>query len=91
MIRSKPFPKELSKSINNCKGIIVVDEQSPSGNLSSCVFEGFSSENYFPKIISKCLPEKYVFENGGRDYLLDINGLSINDIKETSTRINNVK
>ena len=91
MIRSKPFPKELSKSINNCKGIIVVDEQSPSGNLSSCVFQGFSSENYFPKIISKCLPEKYVFENGGRDYLLDINGLSINDIKETSTRINNVK
>jgi len=89
MIRSKPFPNELSKFINKCKGIIVVDEQSPSGNLSSCVFEGLSNQNYFPKIISKSLPEKYVFENGGRDYLLDINGLSIKDIKETSNRINN--
>ena len=91
IIRSKPFPRELSKLINKCKGIIVVDEQSPSGNLSSCIFEGFSNQNYFPKIISKSLPEKYVFENGGREYLLDINGLSINDIIEASNRINNAK
>jgi len=91
IIRSKPFPKELSKFINKSRGIIVVDEQSPSGNLSSCIFEGFSNQNYFPKIISKSLPEKYVFENGGRDYLLDLNGLSINDIIETSNRINNAK
>ena len=91
IIRSKPFPKELSKFINKSRGIIVVDEQSPSGNLSSCIFEGFSNQNYFPKIISKSLPEKYVFENGGRDYLLDLNGLSINDIIETSNRINNAE
>ena len=91
IIRSKPFPNELAKFINKCKGIIVVDEQSPSGNLSSCIFEGLSNQNYFPKIISKSLPEKYVFENGGRDYLLDINGLSIKDIIETSNRINNAK
>ena len=87
LIRSKPFPQELSKLINKCKGIVVVDEQSPSGNLSSCIFEGFSNQNYFPKIVSKSLPEKYVFENGGRNYLLDINGLSNKDIIEASNRI----
>ena len=52
IFRSKPFPKELPKEISLCKGIVVVDEQTPSGNLSSCIFEGFSSQNYFPKIIS---------------------------------------
>ncbi len=80
IFRSKPFPKELPKKVSICKGIVVVDEQSPSGNLSSCIFEGFSSQNYFPKIISKSLPEKYVFENGGRQYLLKRFGLSNEDI-----------
>ena len=87
IIRSKPFPNELSKFINKSKGIVVVDEQSPSGNLSSCIFEGFSNQNYFPKIISKSLPERYVFENGGRDYLLDKFGLSKKDIIEATKRI----
>jgi len=80
IFRSKPFPNDLPKKISLCKGIVVVDEQSPSGNLSACVFEGFSSQNYFPKIISKSLPEKYVFENGGRNYLLKRFGLSNEDI-----------
>ncbi len=87
IFRSKPFPKELPKKVSTCKGIVVVDEQSPSGNLTSCIFEGFSSQNYFPKIISKSLPEKYVFENGGRNFLLDKNGLSNKDIIEASNKI----
>tara|TARA_Y100000590_G_C15668944_1_gene995555 strand:- start:839 stop:1756 length:918 start_codon:yes stop_codon:yes gene_type:complete len=87
IFRSKPFPEELPKKISPCKGIVVVDEQSPSGNLSSCIFEGFSKQNLFPKIISKSLPEKYIFENGGREYLLDSFGLSIKDIKEATNKI----
>ena len=87
IFRSKPFPNDLSKAISSCKGIVVVDEQSPSGNLSSCIFEGFSDQNYFPKIVSKCLPERYVFENGGRDYLLNKFQLSINDIIAASKKI----
>jgi len=87
IFRSKPFPKELPKEISSCKGIVVVDEQSPSGNLSSCIFEGFSEQNYFPKIISKSLPEKYVFENGGREYLLNKFGLSNKDIIEACNKI----
>jgi len=87
IFRSKPFPKDLPKKISSCKGIIVVDEQSPSGNLSSCVFEGFSEQNYFPKIFSKSLPEMYIFENGGRDYLLNKFGLSKDGIIESINKL----
>lgn len=87
VIRSKPFPKNLCKKISSCKGIIVVDEQSPCGNLSACIFEGFSQQDYFPKIISKSLPEMYFFENGGRDFLLNNYGLSEDQIIKASKKI----
>ena len=87
IFRAKPFPKDLSKELSSIKNIIVVDEQSPSGNLSSCVFEGFSESKYYPKIISKSLPEKYVFENGGREYLLNKFGLSKEDLLEASKKL----
>lgn len=80
LFRAKPFPKNLINEINKIDKFIVVDEQSPSGNLSSCVFEGFSENQFFPKIISRSLPEKYVFQNGGREYLLNQFGLSKNDL-----------
>ena len=88
IFKSKPFPQDLSKTISSCNGIVVIDEQSPSGNLASCVFEGFSKQNYFPKIISKSLPERYIFENGGRDYLLNKFGLSNDDIIAATEKIN---
>ena len=88
IFRSKPFPEDLPKMISSCKGIVVVDEQNPLGNLSSCIFEGFSSQNFFPKIISKSLPERYIFENGGREYLLNKFGLSNDDIIQACKKIN---
>ena len=87
IFRSKPFPVDLPKMVSLCKGIVVVDEQNPLGNLSSCIFEGFSYQNFFPKIISKSLPEKYIFENGGREYLLNKFGLSNEDIIKASKKI----
>jgi len=87
LFRSKPFPKDMPQELSSCKGMVVVDEQSPSGNLSSCIFEGFSEQNLFPKIISCSLPEKYVFENGGRNYLLNKFGLSNEDIISAANKI----
>ena len=87
IFRSKPFPSNLTNAVAPCKGIVVVDEQSPSGNLSSCIFEGFSNQDYFPKIISRSLPERYIFENGGRDYLLNKFGLSNDDIIAAANKI----
>ena len=75
LFRSKPFPEDLH-SYMPCRGAVVVDEQTPSGNLAAAVFEGFSEHGYHPKIVSRSLPERYIFENGGRDYLLNQNGLS---------------
>ena len=37
--------------------------------------QGFSDSKFHPKIISKTLPEQYIFDNGGRDYLLKKYGL----------------
>ena len=87
VFRSKPFPEALPLKTFSCKGFVVVDEQSPSGNLSSCIFEGFSEQKKFPKIISKCLPERYFFENGGREFLLNKFGLSKDDIINASKKI----
>jgi transketolase len=70
LFRSKPISTKLITRLKNNKKIIVVDEQCLAGNLSSSVFEAFSSFKIFPKIKSTYLPEEYIFENGGRDYLL---------------------
>ena len=86
LFRSKPFPTNLHKCIP-CKGVVVVDEQTPSGNLASAVFEGFSKNGYYPKIVSRCLPERYIFENGGREYLLNQNGLSEKSIADAANLI----
>ena len=88
IFKSKKFPKKLPEKIKECKGIVVVDEQGPSANLSSCIFEGFSEQNIYPKIINKSLPEKYIFENGGREFLLNKFGLSKKDIIEEAKKFN---
>tara|TARA_B110001454_G_scaffold167698_1_gene157733 strand:+ start:380 stop:574 length:195 start_codon:yes stop_codon:yes gene_type:complete len=42
--------------------------------------ENFSDNNLFPQILTRCLNNKFIFENGGRKYLLSKCGLSIEDI-----------
>lgn len=80
LFRSKPFPKKLISLLKDSKKILVVDEQTPGGNLGSNVFENLSKNNIFPKIKIRSLNEAYVFENGGRDYLLKNYGLSDDEI-----------
>ena len=86
LIRSKSFPDSLNIS---AKALLVVDEQTPSGNLAACVFEGLSNKDTFLPIVSKCLPEKYIFDNGGRDKLREENGLGLSDIREAGERLLN--
>tara|TARA_Y100000389_G_C17469052_1_gene528582 strand:+ start:1704 stop:2627 length:924 start_codon:yes stop_codon:yes gene_type:complete len=70
LIRSKPVPKELKKFLIRNKGIITIDEQYIDGGLGSCIFEFCSKESIYRKIKSICLPNEYIYLNGGRDYLL---------------------
>ena len=86
LFRSKPISKKLIARLKNNKKIIIVDEQCLAGNLSSSVFEAFSSLKIFPKIKSLYLPEEHIFENGGRDYLLKKYKLDAHNIELSLSR-----
>ena len=70
LFRSKPISKKFSKLMKNIKKIVVVDEQTQYGNLTSAVQSELSNNDLFPKIKNISLPDEYVFQNGGRDFLL---------------------
>jgi len=76
LIHSKPISKKLIKFFSNNSKVYVFDEQNINGNLSSALFEFLSEKKIFPKINNFSLPEKYIYENGGRSYLLDKYGFS---------------
>tara|TARA_B100000575_G_C23133190_1_gene657701 strand:- start:639 stop:1559 length:921 start_codon:yes stop_codon:yes gene_type:complete len=80
LFRSKPISKNLIELIKNAKKIIVVDEQTQYGNLSSAVQSELSKYDFFPVVKNLSLPDEYVFQNGGRDFLLkkyNLDALSI--------------
>ena len=80
LIQAKPFPVELLSLVDECLGVIVVDEQTPCGSLGSAVLEAMSYNDIQKKVRVLTLPEEYLFENGGRDYLLSKHGLSKDNI-----------
>ncbi len=75
LIQSKPFPKSLKSHLNTYKEILTIDEQTNVGSLGSLI-----KENVNKSIISLALPDKFIFENLGRDKLLDQNNLSVKNI-----------
>lgn len=86
LIRAKPFPKDLASLLAKTKGVIAVDEQTPCGSLAAAAFEATSLSNSFVRIVPLTLPEMYVFENGGREYLLNKLGLSADGIRQAARR-----
>lgn len=76
LIRCKPFPKILVNIIKKYKRVITLDEQNFSGGLASIIFESANCKN----IIPLSLPDKFIYENLGREKLLDKYGLSIKRI-----------
>ena len=81
LIRAKPFPYTLGMLLEECGGVIVVDEQTPSGSLGAAVLEEMAKRNTLNKKVKVItLPEEYLFENGGREYLLKKHGLSAENI-----------
>ena len=70
LFRSKPISKKLIDLIKDSKKVIVVDEQTQYGNLTSAVQSELSKYELFPFIKNISLPDEYVFQNGGRDFLL---------------------
>ena len=72
---NKPINKKFIDFINEYENILCVDEQS-TGGLSHSILELLNENNIFKKLNIIKLPEKYIFENGGRDLLLDKYNLS---------------
>jgi transketolase len=79
MYQLKPNP--ITDGIfNNFTHIVSVEEQTLSGGFGSIVLEGLSNIKVKKDVLRLGLPERYIFENGDRDYHLDNNGLSIDSI-----------
>ena len=64
--------EEQSKSYDK---IITLDEQTIAGSLGSLI-----QENVGKKVTALALPDEFIFENLGRDKLLDKNNLSVRNI-----------
>jgi deoxyxylulose-5-phosphate synthase len=61
---------------------MTIDEQTSEGSLGSLIKENISHP---AKLECLSLPDKFIFENDGREKLLDLNGLSVSAIQ---TKIN---
>ena len=57
------------------KQILTLDEQTIAGSLGSLI-----QENIDKKVEALALPDEFIFENLGRDKLLDKNNLSVRNI-----------
>jgi transketolase len=79
LIQSKPFPKALKKILKKYSRILTIDEQTSEGSLGSLVKE---NTDHYVRFKSMSLPDKFIFENSGREKLLDSNGLSIKDLSK---------
>ena len=72
--------KYLLEKIKNHDAIVTIEEQFLSGGLGSFVCEILADSRMQKEILRIGLPNKYLFNNGSRDHLLDSNNLSVNDI-----------
>jgi len=79
LIQSKPFPKAFKNILKRYSRILTIDEQTSEGSLGSLIKENV---NHYVRFKSMSLPDKFIFENLGREKLLDSNGLSIKDISK---------
>ena len=75
LIRIKPIHDSLGQKLSKYEKIIVVDEQSNTNGLFSAIHEFLYFNNLSKLVIPINLPEKYIYENGGRDLLLKLNNL----------------
>ena len=87
--RVKPLDvHQLNTILSNYTHIITIEEQSLDGGFGSAICEAICDLGLNKKILRLGLPERFIFENGTRDHLIDTNGLSVeNIIKKIETFI----
>lgn len=83
----KPLNQKVLKSnISHYDYLITIEEQSLDGGFGSIISEFICDNQLNHKLLRLGLPEKFIFENGSRDHLIDTHGLSTEEIY---TNINN--
>jgi len=83
----KPIEQGLARVLEKYSGIVTVEEQCLSGGFGSAVLELLSDAGLSIPVKRLGLQEKYYFQNGGREYLLDQSGLTTQDINRAVEEI----
>jgi len=81
--RIKPLnTSQLGNILSNYTHVVTIEEQSLDGGFGSAICEAICDLGLNKKILRLGLPERFIFENGTRDHLINTNGLSVENIVE---------
>jgi len=81
LFKIKPINTEaLEAALSDKDTVVTIEEQNLFGGFGSAICETMADLNSQKRVLRIGLPERYIFENGTRDHLLDTNGLSVEDI-----------
>lgn len=80
LFRVKPFPADLRAMLQQYRLLVTIEEQCLAGGFGSAILEYLSDCRLERPALRLGLPERYFFENGGRDYLLSLAGLDAEGI-----------
>lgn len=79
--RVKPLNNNVLKSVfKDFTHVVTIEEQTLDGGFGSSIYEFLMDNQIFVKTLRLGFPEKFIFENGTRDYLLNKHGLSTDSI-----------
>ena len=82
--RLKPMPaEELARHCQAARLLVTLEEHFLDGGFGSAVAEYLADSNSPSRLLRLGLPNRYIFENGKRDQLLDASGLSIDEIEKS--------
>ena len=77
----KPLNQELLQlNLKSYDYIVTIEEQTLDGGFGSIISEFICDNQLSHKLLRLGLPEKFIFENGSRDHLIDTHGLSVEEI-----------
>lgn len=73
-------PSVFQKTVKDYELFVTIEEQTLDGGFGSVVCELLMDLGYKKNLLRFGLPERFIFENATRDYLLDRNGLAVDSI-----------
>lgn len=81
LFQSHPLPTKIMNMLSSYQNIISIDEQIETSSISVMISNFMIKNKIYKNHKSFVLDDKYVFDNGGRERLLNLNGLSISKIQ----------